>query len=845
MTWISRSSTLTMLGLLVFLASCDDGSNPTAPCEMDCGAHGRCVIAAGHEGCLCDPGYLGEDCAACKSGYVLQGAECAPDPCLDSPCTAPHQGVCSTTDTGFVCLCDDDAQDNDNDGTCRPTCAAAIQGYNAQSCDDSSGEALFFGPRSCSTVVEYTPEAGESVGDLQLRGEFNNWAVGSALTAAADGVYSITLDIPAGDYAYKFYGASADRWFEDPVNPFFKWLNGERNSRLKVEDCQAPYLRLLHRAEVDVPSGAVTLRVQYVDGSAAAGLGPQGIQVSRSGVPVSGTLDGVTHTLLIKDQGLGKGKYGYRIEASDAAGHSAKPLVVPVWVEDQPFEWQDAVLYFALTDRFADGNPSNNAPVPGVDAKANWQGGDFAGLKQKLESGYFTDLGVNAIWISSISQNTGGSGAGDDGKEYAGYHSYWPISTGWTNENQLEGVQPTDPHFGNLQEFKDLVDAAHARGIRVLVDFVANHVHQDSPLWQHHQNDGWFHTPWAGCKETNWEQPITCWFAPYLPDFEYKNAQAVDEVVNHAVWMVEETNIDGFRLDAVKHMIDDFVYSVRGGIDLSLRMSGERFYMVGETFTGEDGSDLLEHYIGPRLLDGQFDFPLYWQVTEVFLREERDLKALESMVGWNDTRYGDWAVMSTFLGNHDVCRALSHAAGDISDMWCNEGKNQAWNSPPSAPTDPQPYRKLRLAWTFLMTSPGVPLIYYGDEFGMEGAGDPDNRRFMRFGADLNGEQAATMEVVKRLTAIRHAHRATRRGERRTIALADDGLLWAYVMEDGDDWVLVVLNRADAQRTQSLDLSALGVADTTLVDALSDQPFEAGGGMLEVTLGGHEAAVFAL
>jgi hypothetical protein len=88
--------------------------------------------------------------------------------------------------------------------------------------------------------------------------------------------------------------------------------------------------------------------------------------------------------------------------------------------------------------------------VAGVDAKANWQGGDFAGLTKKIEEGYFDRLGVTALWISSVSQNTPGSGLGSDGHTYAGYHSYWLISPGWTSKTPLAGVEPADPHFGSL-----------------------------------------------------------------------------------------------------------------------------------------------------------------------------------------------------------------------------------------------------------------------------------------------------------------------------------------------------------------------------------------------------------
>jgi glycosidase len=383
----------------------------------------------------------------------------------------------------------------------------------------------------------------------------------------------------------------------------------------------------------------------------------------------------------------------------------------------------------------------------------------------------------------------------------------------------------------------------------VLVDLVLNHVHEDAPLWQNHQADwpAWFHLPAESCQATDWTKPITCWFAGYLPDFEYKNPAAMDAIMEHAAWLVRETNIDGFRVDAVKHMIDDAVLHLRGRLARDFARTGIRFYMVGETFTGEDGSDLLAHYVGPTMLDGQFDFPLYWQLTAVFLREERDLSSLASMVEWNDTRYGHFAVMSNFLGNHDVCRALSQANGDIADIWCNGGKAQGWDNPPGQPDDETAYRKLRLAWTFLLTSPGVPLIYYGDEFGLAGAGDPDNRRPMLFGSEsLDPHQLASLRHVQTLGQARARHPAMRRGQRWSLLTSADGLAWAYGLSSGSDRVVVVLNRAVDHRQLQVPVDALGLDEgTELVEVLTDGALVVTNGSLTVDLDGRSAAVLVM
>jgi len=666
------------------------------------------------------------------------------------------------------------------------------------------------------------------------------------MTRTPEGKYTWVRRLSKGSYAYKFYDQARDRWFEDPRNPLHKWVDGERNSRLVVQDCSEPYLRLMHQPEVEgagTAAGAtITFSVQYVDGVEQAGMGPSGIVATRNGVPVSVT-SGPQGVATLRDTGLAPGKYTYKFEAVDGKGRRAR-LHVPVWVETRSFDWRDAVLYFAMTDRFFDGDPSNNAPVAGVDPKLNWHGGDFAGLRAKLEEGYFDALGVNALWISSLSQNTGGAWPGEGDRPTTGYHSYWPISTGWTDDLPLGGVVPVDPHFGTLDEFKAFVEAAHRRGIRVLVDLVANHVHEEHPLYAMHKNDvpPWFSFPAEGCKETNWTKPITCWFAPYLPDLDYRTEAVMDMMTRHVSWLVTETDVDGFRLDAVKHMIDDFSYAIRATVNRHLRYARHRFYMVGETFTGEDGVDLLKHYIGPDKLDGQFDFPLYWQVTATLLREERDLGSLAAMVKWNDTVYGD-AIMSTFLGNHDVCRALSHAAGAFADMWCNDGKTIGWTAPPALPSNDEPFERLRLAWTFLMTSPGIPLIYYGDELGMEGAGDPDNRKPMRFGTELTPAQQATLEHVRRLGRLRAEHPAVRRGTRVHVHQSSDGLFWAYAMATRDDTVLVLLNRTPTSRSEKLDVARFGWPDGTMLkDMLTEKTFAVSHGQVSVTVDGRTSSI---
>jgi len=390
-------------------------------------------------------------------------------------------------------------------------------------------------------------------------------------------------------------------------------------------------------------------------------------------------------------------------------------------------DWRDAIMYFVMIDRFADGDPANNAPVGGVEQPGNYLGGDFVGVTQKLEAGYFTDLGINTLWITSPLDNADNSNPGSDGHAYSGYHGYWP-----------RDLNSAESKLGTEAELKQLVDTAHRHGIQVLVDYVMNHVHDSSPIYQQHRNDGWF---WPndngsggdcvcghGC---SWDtERLRCWFDPFLPDFDFRNSDARRWSVDNAVQWAKRIGIDGFRLDAVKHLETSWLTDIRARIQAEVAFD-QRFYMVGETFDGS--RDLIKSYVNAdTMLDGQFDFPLRGTILSTILRRDGQMSDLAGFLSSNDGFYGNGSVMSNFLGNHDVPRTI-HIAEDSPQFgaW-DGGKDRAWTNKPSLPTSKSAFERLQVAYTLLFSMPGIPMIYYGDEFGMPGAGDPDNRRFMQW-----------------------------------------------------------------------------------------------------------------
>ncbi len=686
---------------------------------------------------------------------------------------------------------------------------------------DAAGNPL---PRPCGVTLRYRPEVPAS--SVTVPGEWNGWdkAAHPMSDEDHDGTWEVTLgleDVPPGEWGYKFL-VNGTTWVFDPANPLVKYVGNDftENSRLIMPDCEAPLLTLVS-ARADWATRTVDIVVQAYTGVSSQPLDPTSLTVEKGGQVLEGPwFDFETQRFVVHLEEVPPGKHSFVFRARNAHAQ-AEPLFVPLWMEERPFSWRDAVLYFAMTDRFHDGDASNNQPASCLPAghKANWLGGDFAGIRKKIEEGYFDSLGVNAIWISPANANATGCYPGDLGLQYTAYHGYFPVA--------LTG---TDPHFGGLEDLKALTAAAHARGIRVLMDLAANHLHEDSPLWSQHKE--WFHTTPIICGEDdNWNKhPIDCWFQPYLPDLDFRNLDALNAVTDAAMQWAVEADLDGFRVDAVKHMVHDFARTLRHKARTRLETSGVPFYLVGETF---DGRDKIKEYVSEVELHGQFDFPLYWAVLGAFARDQTGLCAVADTFEASLHAYGPGAIMSNFLGNHDVPRFLSHAAGQIPSDNPNDGavKWLGWNDPPGPPQSDDPYRRLVMAFAFLMTVPGVPLIYYGDEVGMPGAGDPDNRRPMVF-EGLSARQTWVKEAVGALAKARRLHPAARTGTWKRLVCEAEAL--AYALVAPGDLVVAVFARG-SERALSLDLSGIAGVPATLTDVLTGEKVAVSGASLQVTV----------
>jgi glycosidase len=454
------------------------------------------------------------------------------------------------------------------------------------------------------------------------------------------------------------------------------------------------------------------------------------------------------------------------------------------------FDWRDAIIYFPMVDRFNDGDGLNACRVNDgrVADLANFKGGDWKGITQKIEDGYFASLGVNTIWLSVPFDNALGPDEGvnhDAGKWFTGYHAYWP-----------KELDPKTPYrcFGTAQDLKTLVATAHNKDMKVIVDYAMVHVHTTSQIYAQHKD--WFWTnngaPYATCAGSLWEvfsesngnvywdehkEGNKCWFTPMLAHWNYGNATARKYAVDTAIDWIKEYAFDGLRLDAIKHVHIDWLKDLRQRIKTDVlpgRPGGERFYLLGETYDG-DPKRLKVHVDPNTMLDGQFDFALKPAVVSVMLERKGSMHDLESAVKTSETYYGANVVMSTFVGNHDQPRSIGSAGGE----------NGAG------------YERLANAFAVLLTVKGAPSILYGDEIGMPGGADPDNRRMMTF-TGWSADQTRLKERIGRLATIRNQHPALRRGTRTTLTTDND--LWFWKTSVPGDEVWVAINRGDTDRT---------------------------------------------
>jgi neopullulanase len=423
------------------------------------------------------------------------------------------------------------------------------------------------------------------------------------------------------------------------------------------------------------------------------------------------------------------------------------------------FSSNDA-MYLIMTDRFADGDPSNDQqPGDEADEKTKargWHGGDLRGITQHLD--YLQELGVTTVWITPVYQNHGPQS----------YHGY-----GATD------MYAVDEHFGSLENFKALAAALHARGMKLVLDTVPNHVGATHPWVEDEPAPDWFH----GTKTKHTEAqgdfaPLTNphaawrdqknvtegWFANVLPDMNTESPAVAQYLTQNAVWWVEEAGLDGLRLDTFPYVGRAFWQ----GFHAQLHALYPRLTTVGEVFNSDP--TIVSSFAGGVTRNGidtglntPFDFPSYFALRDVFLKDAPMTRLAEVLR--LDALYPHPERLVPFLGNHDTTRFTGQPGASIE--------------------------RLKLAFGVLATMRGMPQIYSGDEIAMEGGDDPDNRRNFPGGfggsgaftaAGRTAEQSEMFSWVKGLLKLRTSRAELSGGEEQVLQAKGGTMLFVR----GDD-----------------------------------------------------------
>jgi len=472
------------------------------------------------------------------------------------------------------------------------------------------------------------------------------------------------------------------------------------------------------------------------------------------------------------------------------------------------------VIYLIMPDRFADGDLSNDDPAeaPGTHDRANpraYHGGDLRGIRDHLA--YLKDLGATTLLLTPIVKN----GAAQD------YHGYGAVD-----------LYSVDSHLGTPDEYRALVREAHQQQMKVLFDFVANHVGPNHPWVANPPLRDWFHGTIRQHENSSAELPKSFygwsagelvdnnafdaiadphapprisrfvtdgWFVDALPDLNTENPIVADYLLQNALWWAETSGLDGYRLDTFPYVPRKFWAAWNRSIHQVypfLTTIGEVFHrdpVVTSFFAG-----------GQRRSDGMdsgvssvFDFPLFFTLREV-LREQAPAGRIADVLR-HDGLYPHPESLVTFFANHDVARFASA-----------EGSSLA---------------KLKLAFGLELTLRGIPALYYGDEIGMAGGNDPDNRRDFPGGWPGDANDAFTAEgrskdqedvftYVRALLQLRREHAALEGGRLWHLASNDDS--YVFLRESEDEQILVAFNNS----AHSLALSV----------PLSDTPAQGGAGL---------------
>ncbi|MBN2281965.1 MAG: hypothetical protein JXQ65_15390 [Candidatus Marinimicrobia bacterium] len=626
-----------------------------------------------------------------------------------------------------------------------------------------------------------------------VMGSFNTWDRRSLEMKDDnnDGIFTRTLHLDDGVYEYQFVTDQGE--FPDPDNPV-KVDNGygAYNSLLKVKSSLKTRVPNLY-----VVPGEDDYQLKYIIDSETEEnikvhiLMNNNILDSKYYTINEDTI--TINTALFADHGKIK---VFRLVATYG---NYPGNIVTTWtrngkiLKNNDFIWQDATIYSMMTDRFKNGNTKNDQPVihSGLADQANFQGGDFQGIIQQIKSMYFQKIGVNTLWITPVNTTTDSAYREypEPQRYYTGYHGYWPAKP-----------REVEPRLGTMQELQQLVNTAHQHNIKILLDFVSNHTHIEHPYFKNHRS-------WYG----NLELPdgrrnirlfdeyrLTTWFDEFLPSFDFDNDSAVQAITNDAIWWLKESGADGFRHDATKHVPLNVWRNITQKIYQQVEPGKPvPCFQIGETF---GSAELIKSYVNNGMLDSQFNFELFFTQRRVFAEANSDLRDLQMSLDKSLEVYGYNHLMGNIFDSHDQTRMMAYLEGDLK--LSDNAFEAAWKEEKIQVDDPETLQKQQALMTFLHTIPGIPIIYYGDEFGMTGAQDPDNRRKMRFDNELKEKEKDQLAWNSKIFNLRKKYSALRRGD--YLPLYCDANVMIFSRGDHKNRLVIAINKSDEKKSVTLE-----------------------------------------
>ena len=467
------------------------------------------------------------------------------------------------------------------------------------------------------------------------------------------------------------------------------------------------------------------------------------------------------------------------------------------------------VLYSLMIDRFNNGNKANDWKMnsPEVLDKVDYQGGDIAGITAKIEDGFFADLGITTIWISPITQNpydAWGQNVNPDTK-FSGYHGYWPIYS-----------TVVDKRFGTDEELRQMLATAHRNNHNVILDYVANHLHINSPVLQEHPD--WtteLYLPDGRKNIGQWdgETRLTTWFDEHIPTLDLERVEVCDPMTDSALYWVRNFEFDGYRHDACKHIPLDYWRMLTH--KMKSEMPNRDVWQIGETY---GAPELIGSYVKSGMIDAQFDFNVYHDSRDIIIDESRSMRDLVRTIETSEAAYGSHHTMGNITGNHDKPRFISLAGGDMALGWYDD-KFEGWHREVGVGDMEKGYARMKLLKAVISTVPGVPCVYQGDEYGVPGANDPDNRDMMTFKAE-NDYQERELQATGELFNLRRSSMALMYGNFKTL-YADDAV-WVFMRHYMGDVAIVAINIRGEERVIefALDSYLSDVIPSDMYTALS-------------------------